>query len=118
MIENIYNFLTGGAFTTLKGLIENVIQWVITFITNTTYNFFEPIINQILVIIPFIEDIGSKINYLFNIISPYIGFILDFSLISKPILIYLILSIIFRISIKFNFYITKLILKWYKQLMP
>ena len=118
MIDNIYNFLTGGIFTNLKELIENCIEWVITFITNTTYKFFEPFINLVLSSLPVIDDLSGKVQYVFNFISPYVSYILDLVFLSKPILSYLFLSLAFRVIIKLSTYVSKLILKWYKALAP
>lgn len=118
MTQDILNFLTGGVFTTFKDLVINVVEWVIRFIMNISNIFLSPIVNKINALLPNIENINDKIQYVFNYASPYINFCLDFLFISSPILIYLIASLIFRITIKNSSYLTKVIIQWYEKLVP
>lgn len=118
MTQDILNFLTGGVFTTLKELVINVIQWIIRFLTNIVSIFLFPIVNLINNLLPNIDDLNSKIEYVFNYVSPYINYILDLSFLSQAIINYLIASLIFRITIKNSTYLQKLIVKWYHKLAP
>lgn len=104
--EAIVEFLT-------TGFLQNIIK----FIKNTVYFFINPIAQKILSTIPIIDFTYLLID-VFNFITPYINYILDFLLVSDSSLRYLIYSIIFRCTIRLNSYLIKLILSWYHKLMP
>lgn len=118
MTNDILNFLTGGVFTTFKELIENILQWVMRFILNLSNIFLFPFVSKINALLPSMDGINEKIQYVFDYVEPYINFILDLTFISSPILIYLAASLVFRITIKNSSYLTKVILQWYEKLVP
>lgn len=114
----VLDFLTGGVYSTLRELLIGITQWLITFITDTSANFYNPLITLVINLLPTFNDLYSHLQTLFNIVSPYIGYILDFLFISQPVFTYIILSLIFKVTIRLQVYIMKLLLKWYKAIFP
>ena len=103
---SVLDFLTGGIFDNLKDLLVDIIQFLIRFITNTANIFIDPILTKINSLIPNIDPFVSTINNAFNYIIDYCNYIIDFSLIPKPVLIFVVSSIIFRVVITNSTFIT------------
>lgn len=115
---SVLDFLTGGTFNSLKDLLIFVLNFIIRFISNVANIFIEPILNKIDSFIPNIDPFVSTITNALDFILDYCNYIIDFSLIPKPVLILIITSIIFRIVVNNSTFVTKLILKWYNILKP
>lgn len=117
-MSDILQFLTGGVFQTLKELVLNVLAYIIRFGNNSILFFLSPLLALINSSIPNIDDLPDKLQYVLDYASPYINFILDLSFLSSPILVYLVASIIFRVTIRYSTYLKKILLQWYEKLLP
>lgn len=117
-MSDILQFLTGGVFQTFKELILNVLSYIVRFGNNSIIFFLSPLLALINSSIPNIDDLPGKLLYVLNYASPYINFILDLSFLSTPILVYLVASIIFRVTIRYSTYLQKILLQWYEKIIP
>lgn len=101
----------------LESISSAVIESISTWIKNLAYLLLTPIINIIFTLIPDFTKYVNILSQFFTILATYLNYILDMTLIYNPVLIYLVGSIIFRITSKLQVYIGKLIIKWWEALV-
>lgn len=120
MIDLIYDFLTGGrVYTSLFDLFSNFGDTIIKFFNNVANIFLTPIVNLIFALVPFDNNLlFLYLQRVFSAINPYVCYMLDALIIPKEVLNIVIVSFIFRVIIRKDTFITKILLKWYHHLVP
>lgn len=101
-----------------SSVFTNIFTTISNFILSFLYGITRPIWNLISNSLPQIDfylyDLRNLLYYFMDICQ----YVIDFSLIKKTILLYIVGSIIFRISIKFTAFSIKTILKWWHYIAP
>lgn len=101
--------------------LGNIVSWLLGFFTSLgTFfiNLIVDLVNGINGVLPDPTPLLQYIQDLFDLIQPYVGYILDLSFISPVVIVYFIGSWIFRILARKNTYVVKLITGWIQRIIP
>lgn len=117
----VLGWLTGGLFNSLMQLLQSIGSWILGFFTSLGaffVNLIIDILNGINGVLPDPTPLLQTIQNMFNLVQPYVGYVVDLSFISAPVMIYFVGSWIFRILARRNTYFIKLITGWIQRLIP
>ena len=98
--------------------LVNLMSGISNFVLKIIYTLTLPLWNLASSSFPNFEWYLADLRNMLYSFLKYVFFILDASLINKAIITYVVMSIIFRISLKFVAYSIKVVVKWWHYLAP
>lgn len=99
-------------------MIGKILNGVLQFVINTVTLLLTPIDNLITTNFPSLDNALSSINSFINYIISVIGYAIDASCLTDVVLLLVVGYYSFTIVLSVSTYVIKLILKWYKALVP
>lgn len=102
----------------ITGIATGVFQSILKYFTNFLYAMLTPLVNIIWETIP---DLDSYLDLFYNFtnyITKFVVYAIDLSMITKPVWILVITSIVYRITFSYVAYGVKLVVNWYHYLVP
>lgn len=102
----------------IESVLTSVYQGFINLFVNLIYLFLTPIVNLIWSAFPDTSIYLSYITQAFDLILKFVVYVIDLSMLYRPVIAFLIGSIIYRITYSQILSITKILVKWWHYLVP
>lgn len=102
----------------IESVLNTTYQGFLNLFTNLVFAILTPIVNLIYFVFPNLNDYIPLISDFFDIITKYILYIVDLSMIHPFVWAFLIGSIIYRITYSYLLSTIKIVVKWWEKIVP
>ena len=102
----------------IEGVLNKIYQGFINLFINLIYVLLTPIVNLIYFVFPDFNSYIPLISDFFDIVTKFILYIIDLSMIHPFVWAFLLGSIIYRITYSYLLSFVKILIKWWHYLVP